>query len=91
MRYKPTKYKLRAECPTDTARLLLTFAEANINVPEFSQVQHHGHPDVELVFSTVQALDDLYEVIRRLPDSHVMLETIAPFDEYTGERDASIR
>jgi hypothetical protein len=43
-------------------------------------------PDVEFEFKTTLTLDEILAILSKQVDSHVMMETLRPFDEYTGER-----
>lgn len=74
------EYKLRAECLPDVHRLLekLKFSRYHI-ISVFP-------PDVELEFKSDHSLDEIKKVLKTIPDSHVMLETVALKKNYTGER-----
>ena len=43
-------------------------------------------PDVRVTFSCDESLDVLGAAIATIPDGHVMYETIARTEDYTGER-----
>lgn len=75
-------YKARAECFIDVARFLAT-------VPLESLTVYRPDPrvgDVIVEFSSALTLAQLGEYLRRIPDGHVMAETVAHFLDYTGER-----
>lgn len=79
-------YKFRAECRGDVFRVL-----DQINSLELIRLELDSHPlglpDVTVTL-TVRALSlpDLKTRMAKAPDSHVMLETVALPNEYTGER-----
>jgi hypothetical protein len=77
-------YRFRAECEhdVDELRRLLgaKFERITItNSPPF--------PDVEVELKIGLSLEDLRDVMRRVDDGHVMIQTVAQSEEYTGERD----
>lgn len=80
-------YRFRAECSVDFNELYRTiwrkvkYARLTIEPP---------FPDVEVVIETDMSLDDLRDEMRAVPDGHVILQTVATSDEYTGERDYSL-
>ena len=43
-------------------------------------------PDVEFEFKTTMTLDEILDILSNQVDSHVMMETLRPVEEYTGER-----
>lgn len=77
-------YRFRAECQPDVDDLRSLLGKGFdkitiINSPPF--------PDVEVELETKLSLEELRAVMRRVVDGHVMVQTVAPLDEYTGERD----
>lgn len=78
-------YKLRAECLHDINALM-----AIMPFKEFKVIGMHAKgawiPDVELEFTTPIGYRCVREAIASIPDCHVMLETLAPLESYTGER-----
>jgi hypothetical protein len=42
--------------------------------------------DVDVEMATTETLDMIKDAMRKVQDGHVMLQTIAPKNEYTGER-----
>jgi hypothetical protein len=81
------RYKLRAECESDVDLLLCLLERSRTPITEWS-VEHSdpGIPDVDLVFACALPIEALRRAITEIEDGHVMGETIAPFDAYTGER-----
>lgn len=84
------KYKFRAECKTD----VLGFKAITIGFTDEFQIEPLESslqiPDVEVVFESELSLNELIDEIRKVPDGHVMMQTLKPFDQYTGEREYSI-
>jgi hypothetical protein len=76
-------YKLRAEGLND----FLAFLQNGMyfRVKSFT-VEIIGVPDVVVSFETDASLSEIKSKLREIPDSHVMLQTIEPINEYTGER-----
>ena len=75
-----TEYKLRAECLADVQALM-----QKIKFSEYKVINVFP-PDVELEFKTDLPLEEIKTVLKSIPDSHVMLETLALKTDYTGER-----
>lgn len=85
------KYKLRAECFRDIQRFLdLVLANSDQQlgiVIDFATLNNGGRlPSATLELETDLTLAQLSSLLNEVPDSHVMRETIAPADQYTGER-----
>ena len=76
-------YKLRAEGLND----FLAFLQEGMyfRVKSFT-VETTSGPDVVVSFETDASLSEIKTKLDEVPDSHVMLETIKPINEYTGER-----
>jgi hypothetical protein len=82
------KYKFRAECSLDA----LTFKDNTIGLTdnfEITQQDIDGLPipDVDVEFESDLSLDEIIDEMRDIIDGHVMLQTVKPIGEYTGERD----
>lgn len=80
------KYKLRAECVVDIVKMTTAFAKASI---VFDDVEIEGDgllPDVTATFLSAAPLAQLRDVLAKIEDGHVMAETIATIDHYTGMR-----
>jgi hypothetical protein len=77
-------YKLRAEGLND----FLAFLQQGmyIKIKSFT-VEPIGIPDVVVTFITDSSLSEIKSKLKKVPDSHVMLETVKPINEYTGDRD----
>ena len=75
--------KFRAECITDVLKLRERMGvRCSKMMVEISQF-----PDTDVVLYTSLGLDEVKNEIRSIKDCHVMLQTIALEQEYTGERD----
>ena len=79
-------YKFRAECIGDVKELLN-------KLPLEKMLKYNvipddlGLPDVEIEIEILNyELDDYLNALRKIEDSHVMLQTILPIEKYTGER-----
>lgn len=84
-------YKMRVECFADLQR----FIEVNYRILHdinITPVELDGTPvpDVDCSFSAKESLESLRDVLRMVPDGHVMVQTIQPIEAYTGERDWDI-
>ena len=79
------KFKFRAECLRDVEELLrqINHSEMEVNIKFFHV------PDVEVTLLTSLTLDSIIQEAREIDDCHVIVETIQPIQDYTGERDWS--
>ena len=81
----PYAYKFRAESQIDVDRFK-TLAEDIIATitetpdPQFPDV------DVDMTTHTSLSLEDIRKLMRPIPDSHVMVESLNTSQNYTGER-----
>lgn len=80
-----TTYKLRAEVPDDVEVLALVLKRLGITVHDW-QMTAICLPDVELTFASAERIEVLRQTIATIEDGHVMYQTLARADEYTGER-----
>jgi hypothetical protein len=82
------EYKFRAECVGDVDRLRKSLARRKIPaVLEEKQIAQ-GLPDVEVTLrASGRAIDSIHFCMRILQDAHVMFQTLAPSEVYSGERD----
>lgn len=79
-------YKLRAECAADVEALGERLREQGIRVTDWRVLPFDGRTDVELTFASDASLDALRRTAENVLDGHVMVETLATLDRYTGER-----
>lgn len=77
-------YKLRAEGLNDFLSFLQT--GMYMRMKSFT-IEPIGVPDVVVSFVTDASLSEIKSKLKNVQDSHVMLETIKPINEYTGERE----
>lgn len=78
-------YKLRFEALVDIGRLILVGGGRIVLLPN-----QHSQPQDEALICTDLTLSSIHALISLVPDGHVMLQTIKPINEYTGERDRSV-
>ena len=76
------KYKMRAK----TAHDALSLMEKMGNTKYIYRYIQYPMPDVEMTFSCGFLIEELRAIIAKLPNCHVMLQTINHAKEYTGER-----
>ena len=83
-----TDYKFRAECIADVEKLQKTLIAENVPAKmEIKQIDR-WKPDVEVYVKTSNlSISTLRQYMRRNHDGHVMVQTLAPADCYTGDRD----
>lgn len=82
-------YKFRAECFIDVARLLATLAtEASVNHVSIAHFERDGlmEADCLVSFECSLPLADLITIAESTPDGHVMAQTMATAETYTGVR-----
>jgi hypothetical protein len=77
-------YKLRAEGLNDFLAFLQN--DMYFKIKSFT-IEPTGFPDVVVTFDTSSSLTEIKQKLKEVPDSHVMLQTVKPFNEYTGERE----
>jgi DNA repair photolyase len=87
-----TTYKLRAEAWSDLVQLGSALMPNGhpLKCDAFSMGAswEDGLPEFEMTVSSARIpLDELLAMISRVPDGHVMYETLQPIERYTGERD----
>jgi hypothetical protein len=77
------RFKFRAECLEDVVNLLYRIKTKDTEIHiKFFQV-----PDVEAVLTTDLSLEDVIDQARAVTDGHVIVETVQPEKDYTGDRD----
>ena len=82
-----TTFRFRAEVPGDVVDLLEVIPAEH--VIRFASVRGHDHlPGEECeIMACGIGLEDLRDYCRQVVDGHVMVQTIQPIEDYTGERD----
>jgi len=88
-----TSYTLRAETRVDADKLAATLKSAGCHFDNWSAAPAFGSwlPDVRITFCSDEPLDVLRALIATIVDGHVMYETIARTEDYTGERSRDMR
>lgn len=76
-------YKFRAECFQD----VYNFLKRVPGQPQFRIERGGVFPDCEIEFRSNMTTGQLKEILNDIPNSHVMVETLALASEYTGIRD----
>ncbi len=82
------EFKFRAECLSDIILFLNTsrnFLKFNIDNDEATL------PDCEIEITTYLNYSSMLGIMRRIPDSHVMMQTLQPKLDYTGIRNHDIK
>lgn len=83
-------YKLRADNDVDIA-LFIRALPAKERVRPFTLKYLKNFSGIEMAFEvTTMNLDDLRKMIRKIPDSTTMLQTVMPATLYTGNRNIDI-
>lgn len=79
---KKQTYKFRAECINDVLGFMKK-AKFEYDV----KIERKGlFPDVVVEIATKESIDSIISIFKKIPDSHVILETIQPKKIYTGDR-----
>lgn len=80
-------FRFRAECEHDVDELRRILGN---HVKKIAKVTESPFPDTDVEIHVDLSLEDLRDAMRKVTDGHVMVQTVAPEDEYTGERDYSL-
>jgi hypothetical protein len=79
-----TKYRFRAECKHDVDELRRLLGATLHRITSSNSTPF---PDDEVELESRLSLEELRVVMRRVVDGHVMVQTVARSEEYTGKRD----
>ena len=80
---KMTKYKFRAEGMND----VFAFMQIHImSIGKYCLSGYNAQPDVEFEFESSEPIETIMKILRKIPDSHVMRETLQTKSKYTGKR-----
>lgn len=83
-------YRWRAECPIDNERLLALLPPYEL-LKFDSVIQDARFPDTETELTVWSlSLEHLQDIMRQVPDGHIMVQTVQPKDRYTGERNYNL-
>ena len=80
-----TQFKMRAECRADVARMMKVVPFRNMAIKSI-MAKKTMLPDVEVTFSSELSLMQVWTLLQKIPDGHVMAETIDLKACYTGNR-----
>jgi hypothetical protein len=83
-----TKYKFRAECVSDVEAFKDNLRELGTFSLFVKQMQIDGIPvpDVEVELEVDSNMEQVLDTMRRVVDSHVMIQTLELAANYTGDR-----
>jgi hypothetical protein len=79
------QYKLRAECIHDIIILMNVLDRTRI-INMFIIPSSYGLPDCQFEINCEYSIEELKRCIKKVPDGHVMHETVTTLKEYTGVR-----
>lgn len=86
-----TEYKFRAEAEADAIKFFEMLPSGLPTMKVEMLDPEKRFPDVVITFQCNLELHELRAMMRTIEDSHVMLQTIAPADQYTGKRNYEIQ
>jgi len=85
-----TTYRFRAECAADVVKLYEVIPQHSVVSKSMTQeIENHNEPDC-IVQVYGYDLEAMREFCRGCIDSHVIMQTIQPASQYTGERDYAV-
>jgi hypothetical protein len=76
-------FKFRAECEIDVERLRRVLGNKVLRVVKTVEAPF---PDTVVELHANLSLEELRNAMRQVEDGHVMVQTVAPAEKYTGER-----
>lgn len=80
------KYKFKAECQENVDELMNKLSDKQAVVDQI--IPDEYLPDVEVLISLGSlTLSELRDAMREVEDGHIMVQTLAPEESYTGKRD----
>jgi hypothetical protein len=77
------RFRFRAECQHDVDELRRLLG---LEINTITMTQSPPFPDVEVELITGLSLEQIRDIMCRVDDGHVMVQTVAPSHDYTGER-----
>lgn len=78
-------YKMRAESLKDIYRFIIAFAKKR-TLGIYNIYGDGGAGDVVIEFQTYSAYKTILRTLEKVPDGHVMIDTLKLKTEYTGKR-----
>lgn len=85
-----TEYRFRGEVLSDFLCFLCGSIK-KIGFQKYVVSQEGPYPDIEVYLEADAPLEFIRNELRKIEDGHVMVQTIAPKELYTGERDYSLQ
>lgn len=88
-----TIFSFRAECEGDVDEFLTLCRAAGVTYSVEWKPDHEGFPDVVVEMAAGASLESLQDLLRKVPDGHVMLQTFraCPLDQNSLKRDYDFR
>jgi hypothetical protein len=85
-------WSFRAECQADAEKFRDRCLEVQIKMTMDIVPDGGGFPDVEAEMNTDATMNQMHDILRTMPDSHVMIQTLreCPRAENSMERDTTI-
>lgn len=81
------KYKLRSEGLLDVLKLI---EMAGLQMTSFKMERDKDLPDCEFEFDLDLELSEVIMILKTIPDSHVMYQTVNPIGQYTRVRNYNL-
>lgn len=78
-------YKMRAEGLIDIYRFIIAFAKKG-TLGNYKIIANGIYPDAVIEFQSSSSIESIVRILEKVPDSHVMIETLQLKSEYTGKR-----
>lgn len=82
---KNLTYKMRAEGLIDIYRFILLFAKKG-TLGNYKIIANGIYPDAVIEFESTSSIESILRTLEKVPDGHVMMDTLKLKKEYTGER-----
>lgn len=85
-------FRFRAECPADIEKLQQALIKGDVQatVVVWQDKEHPEWPDREAEIRTDLSIYELRTYMQKVSDGHVMIQTVALKEAYTGERNYDI-
>ncbi|MDF9778925.1 hypothetical protein [Pseudomonas baetica] len=71
-------FSMRAECAEDAEGFFKAVQDAGVRINNTVNKDGTGLPDVEVEFHADASIEQLHDILRRITDGHVMLQTLRP-------------
>lgn len=80
---------MRSECMADYSNFRAKLLKADPICAEI-RLEQDRYGEIEAVFSANISFVEIRDILRQIPDGHVMLQTVNRADRYTGERNYDV-